>query len=349
MRLTTRTLNRTLWARQHLVPDHSPDTDPLTAVEHLLGLQAQEPLPPYLSLAARIRDFDPRTLSAAIAERRAVRLLTLRGTVHVHTPADALALRPWVQPALDRASRSNQLSRPARDVPSAQLLAAVTEALSDGPLPVAELGRRLAARFPGVPEAALRNAARERVAMVQVPPRGLWGGSGGVVYERLTTWLGAGASEPDVPELVRRYLRAFGPATPADMTTWSRVTGLGPAFRALRAELVEHTDDTGRTLLDVPDGVLADPDLDLPVVALGNYDNLWLSHADRTRIASDDARRRWTGANGGNGAAVFVDGMLEGHWRAGEVVLYRRLTRRERSGVDDAMDRVRAFLARRPD
>ncbi len=64
---------------------------------HLVGLQAQEPLPPYLSLHARLTAFDPYDVTRALEERTLVRLLTMRGTIHLLTPEDALALRPWTQ------------------------------------------------------------------------------------------------------------------------------------------------------------------------------------------------------------------------------------------------------------
>ncbi len=115
--LGLRDLNRTLLARQHLLGRVA--VPPLAVVEHLVGLQAQEPLPPYLSLAARIDRFDPRELSNALEERRAVRLLTMRGTIHLLTAGDALALRRWVQPAIDRVTGSNQMNKPARGIPGA--------------------------------------------------------------------------------------------------------------------------------------------------------------------------------------------------------------------------------------
>ncbi len=89
--LSLRDLNRTLLLRQHLLRRTSMPA--LGMVEHLLGLQAQENLPPYLSLAARLDDFDPLELSGAIERREAVRFLTMRGTIHVLTPDDALSLR----------------------------------------------------------------------------------------------------------------------------------------------------------------------------------------------------------------------------------------------------------------
>jgi hypothetical protein len=204
--LSLRDLNRTLLLRQHLLERTTMPA--LEMVRHLIGLQAQDNLPPYLSLAARIRDFDPLELSDALERGDAVRFLTMRGTIHVLLPDDALCLRSWVQPALDQQSRSNQMSRPARDVPVERLVAAARRHLAGGALPVARLGELLAQDFPGVPSGALAHVARERVPMVQVPPRGLWRRSGGVVYQTVENHLGRDTTEVDLPELVRRYLRA---------------------------------------------------------------------------------------------------------------------------------------------
>lgn len=204
--------------------------------------------------------------------------------------------------------------------------------------------------FPDAPVAALRNAARERVPLAQVPPRGLWKQSGGVVYALVMTWLQRSLADVDPRDLVRRYLRAFGPASAADMTKWSSVRGLAAVFGSMRDELVEHTTEEGKSLWDVPDGDIVDSDLELPPVLLGNYDNLWLSHADRSRIATDVNRQRWMGANGGVGAGVFVDGMLEGVWRRDgdslAIVAFREFTRREQAGVDLEIDRIRTLLRR---
>ena len=351
-RLSTRALTRTLWVRQQLVPGHRTVAGTVEMVGHLIGLQAQDNLPPYLSLAARIDDFDPLDLSSRLEGRELVRFRTMRGTVHMLTPDDALVLRPWVQPTLDRLSASSAQNRPAAHLTGELLVAAARRVTAGGAVPIAELSERLAAELPEVPEPVLRHVLPERVPLLQVPPRGLWKQSGGVVYAFADDWLGRPFGEPDVADLVRRYLRAYGPATPADMTKWSTVTRLTPVFRSLleAGELVTHTDDRGRTLYDVPDGVLADEDLPLPAVMLGTYDNLFLSHADRDRVAPEEMRRRWMGPNGGVGPTLFVDGLLAGGWRhdgnAFEVEPYRPLTAAERRAVDDEQERVAALLAR---
>jgi hypothetical protein len=345
--LSLRDLNRTLLARQHLLERTAMPA--LAMVEHLVGLQAQENLPPYLSLAARIEGFAPRELSDALEAGHAVRFLTMRGTIHVLVPEDALTLRPWVQPALDQVSMSNQISRPARDVPTAALAAAAGRLLAGGPLPVRELEQGLAETFPDVPSKALVHAARERVPLVQVPPRGLWKRSGGVVYQTVENHLGRPTAEVDVRELVRRYLRAFGPASAADMTTWSRVTRLGPVFTSMADELDVLECEDGRRRYDVPGAAYVGGDAHAPVRLLGAYDNVFLSHAKREHVVPPEHGPRWMGTNGGIGNTVFVDGFMAGlwWWRDGQVVtdLFRRLTKAERVELADEVDRVTALLS----
>jgi hypothetical protein len=275
------------------------DHDPLALTTHLVGLQAQETLPPYLSLNARLAAFDPYVVSRALEERALVRLLTMRGTIHLLTPDDALTLRPWTQVVMAKVQRNH-----AQPVPQFQR------------------------------------------ALVQKPPRGTWRGSGRVDYEPLEDWVGEPLREPDVPEIVRRYLRAFGPATAADVTTWSGVTRLGPVLLGME-DLVRHEDEDGKVLFDVPEGVIEDEDVPAPVRLLGTYDNVWLSHAGRDRVTTPENRREWMGPNGGVGMVVLVDGMLEGLWRpGGEVTLFRALTRGERTELDDELVRVEELLAR---
>ena len=146
-----------------------------------------------------------------LTRRMLNRTLLMRGTIHLVTPADAHGLRGFVQPYLDKVSRSNQLSRPAHVVPRTDFEAAVHDLLAGSPVPVTVLGESLAARFPEAPAAALANRARETLPLVQLPPRGLWRRAGSVVYEHLATWAGPGTPyEPGV--VARRYLAAFGPA-----------------------------------------------------------------------------------------------------------------------------------------
>ena len=104
--LSQRTLNRTLLARQLLL--EPAEMAPLDAAEHLVGLQAQLPTSPYIALRARLAGFDPAVMSQAMEDRRAVRIVLMRGTIHLVSIADALVLRPVIQPVLDRELLANR-------------------------------------------------------------------------------------------------------------------------------------------------------------------------------------------------------------------------------------------------
>lgn len=348
MRLSRRRLNRTLLLRQHLL-ERVP-SDPVSMARHLVGLQAQESLAPYLSLAARLTDLDPYDVSRALEEARLVRLVTLRGTIHLLAAEDAVTQRTWTRPVQERERKVSQVIRPALALDPEEFVRALEAVLADGPLPQRRLSARLAEAFPDLPPAALGQLARVSLPLVQLPPRGCWKQSGGVVYERLERWVGQPLADPDVPGIVRRYLRAFGPASAADVTAWSGITRLGPVLAAMD-DLVRHEDENGKVLFDVADAPLADEDKAAPVRLLGTYDNLWLSHAGGDRVTEPEKRRGWMGSNGGAGMVVLVDGWLEGLWRPVDgrvevVTLFRDLDAAERASLAEETERVEALLAR---
>ena len=281
MRLSRRRLNRTLLQRQQLLERGTGSAVEL--VRRLVGLQAQETLPPYLSLAARLDGFDPLEVSDALEDRRLVRIGCLRSTIHLVDPDDAVTLRPWTDPVRERELRASQAVRPAAALERDRFLADLAEVLADGPLPQPEIAARLADRSPGVPPAALGQLARILAPLAQLPPRGCWKASGGVVYDYVDRWTGRPLAMPDVPAIVRRYLAAFGPATAADVTAWSGVTRLGPVLAGMD-DLVPHTDDSGKVLLDLAGAPIADEDAPAPVRLLGTYENAWLAHAARDRV-----------------------------------------------------------------
>ena len=100
--LSLRALNRALLARQMLIERRAMPA--AAALEHLVGMQAQSPFPPYFGLWTRLTDFRAEELSELIESRKAVRLSLMRSTIHLVTAKDALTLRPILQSVQDRAS-----------------------------------------------------------------------------------------------------------------------------------------------------------------------------------------------------------------------------------------------------
>jgi Winged helix DNA-binding domain len=346
--LGPRALNRALLARQLLL--RRADLPVAAAVEHLLGLQAQAPAPPYHGLWSRLEGFDPHELGALLTERAAVRLTLMRGTVHLVTVRDALLLRPLVQVVIERAHHAAYWRRMGGADPE-RLAAAVRELLAGGPLTARELGRRLVERGLGNDAEAIGNAARVHVPLVQVPPRGVWGAGGQARYATLEAWTGRALEpEPSIDDVVLRYLAAFGPASALDAQSWSGLTRLGAVLDRLRPRLVAFADDRGRELFDLPDAPRPDPDVPAPVRLLGQFDNVFLAHADRRRILPEDFS--WEAI--GHGRAVnmlLLDGMVRGAWWIERdrdcatlaVRPFRALARGERQEVADEAGRMAAF------
>jgi hypothetical protein len=350
--LSDRALNRATLERQLLLR-RSP-LAPLDAVRQLVGLQAQLPLDPYLALWSRLEDFDPAALGALIEDRSLVRIVVMRGTIHLVTGEDALALRPLMQPVLDaEIARHQDFAPHLVGVDMAPVLAFAQERLAERPLSGPRLRAVLAEEFPTLDAPALSYACRCFLPLVQVPPRGVWGKSLQVTMTTLDAWLGRSLRKPaTIDDVVMRYIGVFGPATAADVMAWSRLAGLREVVERLRPRLRVFRDAKGRELFDVPDGPRPDPDTPAPVRFLPEYDNVLLSHADRTRFGTDE-ERRFAGAQGPFKGSVLVDGAARAIWhperdakarRATLVVEHRRLDRSTRAAVKAEAQRVATFL-----
>jgi hypothetical protein len=310
--LSPRALNRALLERQLLL--RRVDIPVRETVEHLVGLQAQSVPPTYYGLWSRIEGFDPNELGRMLTDREAVRMTLMRGTVHLVTVRDALLLRPLVQGVIER-SHNGAFGRRMGGADLGELESAVREELDREALHARELGRRLVARGVGDDVEALGNATRVHVPLVQVPPRGVWGKSGQAKYATLESWTGRELDpDPSIDEVVLRYLGAFGPASVMDTQTWSGLTKLRDVFERLRPRLCAFRDEEGRELFDLPDAPRPGPGVPAPVRFLGEYDNVLLGHADRTRIIPADFP--WTAmlAPGRWVSNFLVDGMLRGTW-----------------------------------
>ncbi len=313
--LSVRALGRATLARQLLL---ERSTRPVRdVVEHLVGLQAQVPRVPHLALWDRMAGYDPAELDGLLSSRQVVRTPLMRTTIHTVTAEDGLALRPLLQPVLDRTAASTVWGQRLRGQDVAAVVAEAAALLAERPMGRAELQRELGRRHPGLDGEAVAFCVGYWVPWVQPPPRGLWGASSAAVMTTVEAWLDGRAVPPATPEeLLVRYLAAFGPASVRDAQVWCGLTRLrevadrlGPRLRRIRTE-------DGGELLDVPDGPLPDPDTPAPVRFLAEYDNVTLSHADRSRVVADGDHVPLPGGPGGWVGAVLVDGRVQAMWAA---------------------------------
>ena len=319
--LSLRALNRALLARQMLLepaalPEGPGRADAVIAmVEHLAGLQAQAPFPPYYGLWSRLAGFRPGDLAELLVSRQVVRIALMRSTIHLVSARDCLTFRPLIQPVLDR-SLSAIFGRHLAGLDTAALAEAGRAVVDAEPRTFGELGGLLARDWPGHPPNALAQGVRVLVPLVQVPPRAVWGAAGQSRHTSAQAWLGSPLDpSPSVEALVTRYLAAFGPATVADVQAWSGLTRLAEVVDRLRPGLRTFRDERGKELFDLPGAPRPAPGTPAPVRLVAEFDNLVLSHADRGRVISPDHRQRLNTRNGIFPGTVLVDGFVAGMWR----------------------------------
>ena len=348
--LGRRALNRALLERQMLL--RRRELSALEAIERLASMQAQEPGAPYVGLWTRLEDFEPDELSGLISDRRVVRAPLMRSTIHLVSSSDLSKLRPAIQPVLARAFSGSAFRRELEGMDFDRLLAAGRALLEDRPRTRAELGESLGEGWPDRDPSSLAHAITFLVALVQVPPRGLWGESGQATWTTAESWLGRPlAPEPSPDETIMRYLAAFGPASVADARAWSGLSGLREVFERLRTRLVTFSDERGRELFDVPGAPLPDPEMPAPPRFLPAFDNALLSHDDRTRIVSDEHRKLLNRDRLMRG--VLLDGFACGTWKTvrarGKSTLaiepFETLSEEDRDVLAEEGRRLSRFLA----
>lgn len=351
--LDRRTLNRALLARQLLLRRESRPVPDI--VEHLVGLQAQEPGDPYVALWSRLEPFDPEELGRLITERRALRAQLMRATIHLVTDRDALALSPVMRPVLRRTfSSQSPFGRNLAGVDLDAVVAAGRALIEERPRTRAELRALLAPGWPDRDAGSLAQAVTYLLPVTQVPPRGVWKRAGQAKWATIEAWLGRPlAADPSPEPVILRYLAAFGPATTSDIRTWCGLAGIKEVVERLRPGLRTYRDEEGRELLDLLDAPLPDPDTPAPVRFLPVYDNVLLSHADRSRIIRpEDRRRAIDAAYAGSFGTVLIDGFAGAAWRmarqAGRASLHigllDPLSEPDLDEVAEEGDRLLAFL-----
>lgn len=348
--LTRRELNRALLARQMLLGRESVSA--LGAIERLVALQAQVVSPPHVGLWSRVEGYVREDLLSLFSGREVVRATLLRSTLHLVSSRDYLAFRATLRPVLLRAL-GGFFGRRVGGFDPEEVVSVVEEKLAGESLSRGEISGFLAERYPEADAQAMAYAASSYLPLVQVPGGGSWGYSAKPPYALAADWIG----EPESPDsgtraLIPRYLAAFGPAGVMDFQAWSGLTKTKPAFDDLRPDLLAFEDENGRELFDLPNAPRPEEDTPARACFVPEYDNLVLSHADRSRIIADEHKKRVFLSAARVRATILVDGFVAGTWKVekarGEATLtvepFGKLPREAKASLADEGESLIRFL-----
>jgi hypothetical protein len=313
----------------------------------------------YLACAARLEGFRVGDLDRELYERRSlVRLRVMRGSAYIE-PAEAL-------PSIFAATREEKAM--ARIVKAAGIDEAEYERLAKrveaelrggDPATVAELRERLGDAPRALNYVVALMGRTGRLARATV--RGGWK-SDVYAYALWEDWVGEPLAEvdPDVAhaDLARRYLRAYGPATAADLRWWAgwNATATKGALAALGDE-AERVEVGGVEMLVLAGEAEAlsdtQPDAGRGTRLLPVWDSWFMGYRDRARqVAEADYPNVYDKA-GNCTSVVTVDGVATGVWEltdAGAAAVavraapFARAGRDWWAGVEDAAGRIATML-----
>lgn len=327
----------------------------------VVGVQAQDRAAAALAFRVRSGAAHASEVAGAWSSTGPLVLMwSLRGTRHLHHRDDVRWLLSIFGPmyAAGSAARNRQLgiAGAAGDL----AVRAVRDAiLRRGPLSRPQVKEVLARRGLHVsgqaPIHVLRRAALEGVLCVVPDP------AGEETYVPLEDRVPAQRfteREDALAELARRYLRGYGPATPADMAAWSGLArrDAEAAWTSIAGELAEVTTPAGSMwiLRSSSRTVTAALRSAAPVRLLPAFDTLLLGYADRAPLLAARHARRVNAGGGMIRPTVLTDDGVVGTWtlrreRDGtlrvEVDPFGRLRPGVRSELDREVRAVSRFAA----
>jgi hypothetical protein len=322
-------------ARRHFLAGSASAIDGVVA--DLVGLHATDPATPYLSLWARLPGFAVADLDAELYERRTlVKHLAMRRTLWTVRAEDL----PLIQSAASDRVADNERRRLVADAQKAGIsdngdtwldtaCAAVLRHLAEhGAASAKELraalpelagrydyapGKRWGGETPLAPRVLTVLSVRGDI--VRGPNDGAWTISR-PRWTPMGDWLPS-VSESEAPEvaraeLVRRWLRAFGPATVTDVKWWFGNT-LTWARHALRDIEAVEVDMDGTPGFALPDDLDVEPDVEpwsallpgLDVTTMGWFDREWYLGEHRGQVFD---------SNGNGGTTAWWNGRIVGGW-----------------------------------
>jgi hypothetical protein len=313
----------------------------------LVGLHATDPATVYLAARARMLDPGVAAVEQALYEDRAlVRILGMRRTMFVEpvelmgvvqaacTDAIATQQRRLLVDLVGRAGLADdspgwieEVEKVAVRALEARGGATAAELAKDDPRLAQQIvlaeGKPYEGRQSVVSRILLLLAAEGRI--VRGRPRGSWV-SGQYRWSVVDAWLPGGVPawslQEAQAELVRRWLRGFGPATIADVKWWTGLP-MGQVRRAVAETGAVEVDLDGTPGLVLPDDLDPVPAPEPWVALLPALDPTTMGWAGRD-FYLDPHRPALFDRNGNAGPTIWLNGHVVGGWAqrgTGEVVL----------------------------
>lgn len=325
--------------RHHLTERAASDTL-VSVVAEMGGAQAQIPSAAQMSVWARVRELSTGDIDSALwKDRRLVRAWCMRRTVHL-LPSKELTI--FVRGTARRAEREIRYirNRGLAKRTLEELLSAVLAAL-DQPITRPELAARVSTAL-GLPRRMGPHAgwgSRREVPCVVVAgltcpaefllhlagARGVIcagpGAGGESTYVRADAWLPRWhdlPAERAEEELLRLYLRAFGPATPSDFVAWTRMllSDARGIWARVEPELAP-VDVNGDTAWILRSDLAELESSELPrlsVRLLPYFDSFLLGHAGRGHLLEARHHGRVYRPQGWIAPVLLVNGRVAGVW-----------------------------------
>jgi len=308
---------------QRLKPaETKPSIGAAQLLANVCGVQAQEPSAAVLAVWARSRGLvASQVVHARVHERSVVRTWCMRGTLHLLAADDLGWLLPLLGPVFVRKSRRRYAELGLAEEILAEAMCAIQRTLGHaGPLTRAELARQLAEEgIPTEGQAAyhlLRHAGLEGLVCFG-PDR-----SGEPTYVLLEDWIEVrGGMEVDAAraELARRYLAAYGPASPEDFASWSglSVREARAGFESVLGELLEVELEDSRAWIPKSRAAWLDEPHrgEVVVCLLPGYDAYLLGYRTRDLTVPERYTKRVHPGGGVLRPTLLVDGQAAGTWK----------------------------------
>jgi hypothetical protein len=312
-----RELNRATLARQLLL--QREELDVLTAMRHVVALQAQHAASPYIALWNRLSGFDPAELDAAFADRTLVKGTVMRFTLHAVLAGDHPVMHAAMQPSLRTRLQDSRFTVSGLSPGEAHELVRELLVFLDIPRTAAEIEEWIHERVDA-PPGSVWWALRSFAPVLHAPTGGPWS------FGWRPSFTASGTAPlPEDPvafdealqTLAVRYLEGFGPASVADLAQFALVqrSRARAALQSLAGTLERVEGPGGVELFDVPGGRCPAADTPAPPRLLPMWDSVLLAYSDRSRILPPEYRRTVIRSNGDVLPTLLVDGYVAGVWR----------------------------------